>query len=137
MANKGSGFKEVPHTADWQLHVWAPSLSELFIEAALGMYSLMGVRSATGPRVPRNFEFQGLDTESLLVAFLSELTLAVEQEHLLFDSFEVDLTGSHLKIKSSGVKILLMTKAIKAVTYHNLKIRATSTGVDVYIVFDV
>ena len=131
------GFKEIPHTADWSLLVWAGDLPELFAEAARGMNFLAGVRLAPGPRTPRTFESAAPDPESLLVAFLSELVFAAEQEHLAFDEFKIQIAGTRLKVEMSGAPILSLNKAIKAVTYHNLQIRPTGRGCEVEIVFDV
>jgi SHS2 domain-containing protein len=92
---------------------------------------------AEGPKVKRTFEAEATDAESLLVAFLSELVFAVEQEHLIFIEFHVQVEGIKLKVEMSGVPILSLTKAIKAVTYHNLQIQPTARGYEVEIVFDV
>ena len=37
------GHREVEHTADLELEVWAPDMPALIEEAARGMYGLMGV----------------------------------------------------------------------------------------------
>jgi SHS2 domain-containing protein len=137
MDARESGFEELSHTADWAMRVWAGSLPALFAEAARGMNALSGIKPAPGPRVSRTFEAQALDEESLLVEFLSELVWAVEQENLVFDSFEVVLKGSKLKVIMSGAPIFSINKSIKAVTYHNLKITKTQPGFQVEIVFDV
>jgi SHS2 domain-containing protein len=92
---------------------------------------------AEGPKVKRTFEAEATDAESLLVAFLSELVFAVEQEHLIFDEFDVQVEGMKLKVEMSGAPILSLTKAIKAVTYHNMQIQLTARGYEVEIVFDV
>ena len=131
------GFEELPHTADWSLRVWAKSLPALFAEAARGMYALSGANQAEGPKVKRTFEAEATDAESLLVAFLSELVYAVEQEHLIFDEFDIQVKGIKLKVEMSGAPILSLAKAIKAVTYHNLQIQQTARGYEVEIVFDV
>jgi SHS2 domain-containing protein len=137
MPTSESGFAEISHTADWCLRVWAGSLPALFAEAAHGMHALTGALPARGPRLRRTFTAEAPDTESLLVAFLSELVYAVEQENLVFNAFKVVLKGSSLNVKMSGAPILSLNKAIKAVTYHNLKIRKTEAGYQVEIVFDV
>lgn len=137
MTTTGSGFEELPHTADVAVRVWAESLPELFIEAAHGMYTLSRVEPAPGPRITRTLKQEGPDSESLLVAFLSELVYSVEQENLVFDTFKVDLHGSKLKVSMSGVPILSLSKSIKAVTYHNLQIRKEEHGFQAEIVFDV
>jgi SHS2 domain-containing protein len=131
------GFEEKAHTADWALRVWAKSLPALFAEAARGMYALSGANQAEGPKVKRTFQAEAPDAESLLVAFLSELVYAVEQEHLIFDEFDVQVEGIKLKVEMSGAPILSLTKAIKAATYHNLQIQQTARGYEVEIVFDV
>jgi len=130
-------FEELPHTADWALRVWAADLPALFVEAARGMNALSGAQPSARPRIRRAFAAEAPDVESLLVLFLSELVYAAEQEHLIFDAFEIDLEGSELKVNMSGAPLLSLNKSIKAVTYHNLQIRSTDSGFEVEIVFDV
>lgn len=131
------GFEEVSHTADWSARVWAPDLPSLFREAARAMNSLSGTVIGTGDRVSRTLEVEGPDVESLLVAFLSELVYYQEQENLTFDSFDLRVAGQWLKVAMEGAEIESMDKAIKAVTYHNLKIATTPEGLETTIVFDV
>jgi SHS2 domain-containing protein len=130
-------FEEIQHTADWCLRVRADSLEELFTEAARGMNALSGTQPATGPRLMRTFAAEGADMESLLVQFLSELVYAAEQEKLVFDDFKVNMVDLKLDVKMSGARIRSLNKSIKAVTYHNLRIRRKGSGYQVEIVFDV
>ena len=130
-------FEELPHTADWALRVWAGSLPALFSEAAHGMNTLSGAQPAPGARLSRAFAAEAPDVESLLVLFLSELVYAAEQERLVFDTFEIELIGSKLKVNMSGSPLRALTKSIKAVTYHNLQVHQTELGFEVEIVFDV
>jgi SHS2 domain-containing protein len=142
-----AGFEEIPHTADWALRVWAPDLATLFVTAAKGMNALAGITLAASPRVARSFEAAAADDESLLVAFLSELVYYAEQEYLGFDGFDIrystvdDSTSAYrIAVIAQGAKIESLNKAIKAVTYHNLKIsrsRLKRDLLDVEIVFDV
>jgi len=130
-------FEELQHTADWALRVWAGSLPALFSEAARGMNALSGAQPASGPRLSRTFAAEAADVESLLVLFLSELVYAAEQEHLVFETHEIELKGFKLKVNMMGAPLLSLNKSIKAVTYHNLQIRKTDAGFEVEIVFDV
>ena len=131
------GFEEISHTADWSARVWAKDLPSLFIEAARAMNSLSGTVIGTGPRVTRTFEAEGPDVESLLVAFLSELVYYQEQENSAFDTFDLRVAAQWLKVGMEGAPIASVEKAIKAVTYHNLKIEKTPEGFEKTIVFDV
>jgi len=135
--NRIMGFEEISHTADWSAHVWAPDLPSLFAESARAMNSLAGTVTAKRPRVKRAFESEGADAESLLVAFLSELIYYQEQENLAFEAFELEVKSKKLKVEMEGGQIISTDKAIKAVTYHNLKIEKTQRGFETTIVFDV
>ena len=57
MIEKTAGYREIPHTADWELLVWAPDMATLMVKAAKGMYALSGTRLAEGPRSSLQFEF--------------------------------------------------------------------------------
>ena len=131
------GFEEISHTADWSARIWAEDLPSLFTEAARAMNSLSGTIVGNKSRVTRTFETEGPDVESLLVAFLSELVYYQEQENLAFDLFELRIATQWLKVEMEGAQIQSVEKAIKAVTYHNLKIEKTAQGLETTIVFDV
>jgi SHS2 domain-containing protein len=135
-------FEELPHTADWSMHVWAEDLNHLFVESAKGMNALAGICLAEKPRVERIFTVSAPDLESLLVTYLSELVYFSEHDCLAFDIFNLLLSPEEkgvwqLNATLSGALILSSNKTIKAVTYHNLLIQQTGRGVEVEIVFDV
>ncbi len=137
MADRGCGFTEIQHTADWALKVWAPSLDVLFAQAAEGMYWLMETTLAGEPRTVRTIEVEGADAESLLVAFLSELLYLSESTGLGFDQFEIIINKNHLRALARGAPAQMQKKEIKAVTYHNLAVRRKEKTYTVTIVFDV
>jgi SHS2 domain-containing protein len=137
MADRDYGFIEIEHTADWALKVWAPNLEVLFSQAAQGLYWLMEIELAPGPRVERVMEVDGMDAESRLVNFLSELLYLGESEGLGFDQFEVSFQEDRLRAEARGAPMIVRKKEIKAVTYHNLAIRRAEGQYIVTIVFDV
>jgi len=72
------------------------------------------------------------------VEWLSELAYWAESEMLVFKNFRIQkATATYLKAKVSGGKTSMLDKQIKAVTYHNLKIKKTAEGLEATIVFDV
>jgi SHS2 domain-containing protein len=131
------GFEEISHTADWSMRVWAQDLPSLFAECARAMNALAGTVTDEGPRVTRAFESEAPDAESLLVSFLSELVYYQEQENLAFDTFAIQISAKQISVNMEGARIAAVDKAIKAVTYHNLKVEETSRGYEVVIVIDV
>jgi len=132
-----AGYLEVDHTADCELKAWAPDISTLFEQVALGMYSLAGASLQAEPRISRQIELQDSDRESLLVGFLSELLYLCEIERLGFDTFDISIEKSSLQAKLDGGPLKALSKEIKAVTYHDLEIEAVPGGYKVSIVFDV
>lgn len=132
-----AGYKEIEHTADWELLVWAPTLPALFREAARGMYTLCGIQVSQPWSSLRTLELEAGDFESLLVGFLSELLYFGEESRLAFPEITISLDGNHLSARLAGAPITAQAKEIKAVTYHNLVIQQTDQHFQVAIVFDV
>jgi SHS2 domain-containing protein len=132
-----AGYREIEHTADWQLFVWAPTLPALFCEAARGMYALSGLQVDQPLNTKRTLQLEEGDVESLLVRFLSELLYFAEQSRLAFPEIELKLDETRLFAELKGAQILSQAKEIKAVTYHKLAIKQVNQQVQVSIVFDV
>ncbi len=131
------GHREIEHTADWELEVWAPDLPALMEEAARGMYELMGVEVSEESRCHRQIELLADDREELLVSFLGELLFLVEDEDLAFDGFLLTVDDTSLVARLEGGSIVSRSKEIKAVTYHRLEISETKRGLETSIIFDV
>lgn len=132
-----AGYREIEHTADWQLEVWAPNVPLLFEQAALGMYALSGTQLESHSRLGEELYLGAPDREGLLVEFLTELLFLAESQGLAFDNFQIQIESQKLFAKISGAPIKSQSKEIKAVTYHNLEIKEGPRGLEVSIVFDV
>ncbi|HWR66227.1 MAG TPA: archease [Bellilinea sp.] len=132
-----SGFEEIQHTADWALKVWAPDFSSLLEQAARGMNHLMGV--VIDPSQPAEIEFSltAGDQESLLVGVLNRILYALEMDSIGVDSFDLFVAGFQVQARLKGGRVVELQKMIKAVTYHNLAIRSSESGLETTIVFDV
>lgn len=137
MKNIHQGFREIEHTADWELHIWAPDMAALFEQAAVGMYKLSGTVLASGARVTHPLNISASDHESLLVSFLSELLYFGEAEGVGFDEYLFQISERTLSGEIRGTTISTQEKEIKAVTFHQMEILTTSLGLAVNIVFDV
>ena len=131
-------YEEIDHTADWALKVRGEDLATLFVNAALGMMELAGVRTGDDVGQKRQIEIEALDQESLLVDWLHELLVALELERLAFREMDLKITeGRKLAGTLRTVAISTMEKPVKAVTYNELQIRESPDGLEATIVFDV
>ena len=132
------GFRELAHTADWELEVWAPDLPGLLEQAARGMYTLSGMQLKGVTAREHSVKLHAADAEGLLVRFLTELLWLQQEKQLGFVRFSIHVDDDYnLQAQLVGLPILKFDKEIKAVTYHNLAVQTTSHGLRVNIVFDV
>jgi SHS2 domain-containing protein len=137
MNQQQAGYREVEHTADWELEVWALDLKGLLEQSARGMYELAGMRLQPEPRLERSLALIADDPETLLVKFLSELLYFTEQEQIGFTEYMISLEGCSLHASLEAGPVASLDKEIKAVTYHRLAVRQVDGMLRVNIVFDV
>ena len=130
-------WREIEHTADWAIEVRAPNLDALLREAARGMYGLAGCE--LGDEVVEDeFEVDGPDDETVLVAFLDELLYRLDGRHAAFEQLDIQRDGESLRAHVVGRNVTRIVKTIKAVTFHDLEIERRDDGdLAVTIVFDV
>jgi SHS2 domain-containing protein len=128
------GFEVIEHTADWAYRVWGEDLKALFVQAAKGLYDLAGARLSDRDRVTREINLQGIDSESLLFAWLNELLHLHECENLGGDRIEILQLGErNLVALVVAAPVEQWLKDIKTATDRNLAIRPTETGLEVTI----
>jgi SHS2 domain-containing protein len=131
-------FEEIEHTADLALRVYGQDMRELFANAAYGMFALMAEPSLEEPAREREVSLEATDYESLLVDWLNELIYLHEVEGETYSQFAIEtLSPTKLKAHVTGGPTKSKTKAIKAATFHDLKINETANGFVATIVFDV
>ena len=139
--NRNLAFSEIAHTADYALHIQGGDLRALFLNAARGLYSLIGpsdgkVENKRG--VERQITLIAQDVEELLVEWLSELAYWVENERFIGSEIRFSqINERHLEAAIGGWKADRIERLIKAVTWHNLEVRQTGEGLEATVVFDV
>jgi SHS2 domain-containing protein len=131
-------FEEIEHTADRAFRVTGRDMAALLENAARAMRALDGPRPTAEPSATREIEVGGVDRESLLVNWLNEI-LYVEQAHqLVCEGFHIDELENHrLHARVETRECGRSYTRIKAVTFHNLKIRETAEGLEAEVVLDV
>jgi len=133
-------FQEIEHTADRAFRVTGRDLTALLENAARAMQALD--KDEAGPTAERletrEIEVEGVDGESLLVNWLNEILYLEQAHHLVCEEFHIDdLKNHYLRARVETRECDRTYTHIKAVTFHNLKIRETSDGLEAEIVVDV
>jgi riboflavin kinase/FMN adenylyltransferase len=131
-------YEEIEHTADLAMRAYGRDLEELFANAAYGLFDLMAEPAADEPPRRREVALEGSDYEALLVDWLNELIYLHEVEGETYHRFTIqDLSPTLLRATVEGGPTGRKTKAIKAATFHDLRIRQTEEGYEATMVFDV
>jgi len=143
-------FQQLPHTADIAIRVYGATLAELFRNALVGMFQVVR------PLIPscriqddrvvcdelpirRDVAIDAHDAESLLVDFLSEaLYLSDIHNEAYLDAQVEHCTQTHIAATLCGADVEGFQQVeLKAVTYHDLKVKKTADGWEVIVVFDI
>lgn len=133
-----SGFEEIEHIGDRALHVWAPDWAEFLTRAAEGLYRILGIDLAAGPRQTRELTLGAVDAEGLLIHFLNELIFLADYETLGFDTIDIEAGETQLKARLGGATIRTRRHDVKAATYGNLAVVRNELGLlEATILFDV
>jgi SHS2 domain-containing protein len=132
-------FEEIPHTADWSFRTFGKDLRELYENAAFALFAMQGAQpSSNDDEISRVVEVSGIDIESLLVNWLTELLWLQESNRETYHRFQIELLSSTaLRAQIFGRPLSKIDKIIKAVTYHNLKIEQMAHGWQAVVVVDV
>jgi len=136
-----AGYRTIDHTADKAIEVWAPDLGELIVQAARGLIELLVEPGQLSPVRQVHISVMAEGPEVLLHDALSEILYLTEDEGLMpvtvrllsQDEAHVSLTIGVVEMAAAEAHI---NGLIKAVTYHNLEIEHTSSGLRTQVIFD-
>lgn len=131
-------YEELGHTAEVGMRVGAPDAESLFVCAAQGLYTLAGV-AAGEPRLQERIMLESFDIESLLVDWLSELVYRLDTVGHVYEQIAIESwTPTRLTARlAGGVAAAPPQRAIKAVTYHGLRVAASEQGWEAEVYFDI
>lgn len=138
----GSGFAVFEHTADVGFDAWADSTNELLRCAFHALVSVAFDVSKVRGDDEYLVEVSGEDWPDALVNFLSEVVYLFDAEHFAATDCRVETASP------SRVRVALVGERrdparhpwkliVKAVTYHDLSMRACDEGWRARVVLDV
>ncbi len=137
----------IEHTADVGLRVFAHSAEDLYVNAAKGMFAIIAgrkarVKKAAGIKKTKfELDICARNREELLVGWLSELLTLFDIHDLIFVRYKINqLTAKQIKAlawaEPFNKQIYTRKTEIKAVTYHQLKIKKVAGDLVAEIIFD-
>lgn len=139
-------FREIDHTGDIGIEVTAPTLTQLFERAALGMFQVLTDLDVVQTPDATPITVDGRDREALMVRWLSELNYCHTVDDVLYGAVEVesiDETDDGLTLTATArgepidpARHTVYTE-IKAITFHGLDVHETEDGWAVQVIFDM
>ena len=130
------------HTADLGLRIRATDLNTLFAEAGECLLAAMVDDPASVvPVKSETVEIVGADREYLLFDWLRELLTRSDEARMLWCQFDVDVTPAGLTATILGEPFdpirHLLSREVKAITYHGLKVEAVGDGFLAEVIVDI
>ena len=133
------GFEIIEHTADVGIEATAATLEEVFEQTAHGLFDILGAWDP-GPGETTNLLLEPADEAGLLVDWLNELLFLQDTQDIVFTALEVG------KVDENGLRATIGTKprvrtldgtAVKAATFHRLKVAEEGAGWTARVYLDV
>ena len=129
----------VEHTSEVELHLEAATLAALFAEAGRAVAELMLGEGALGPQtVIEEVVVDAPDRAALLAAWIDELVFRAETRHAVFTDFLIhDVDDRALRAQIRGVAEPVVKTAVKAATFHDLRVVEVDGRFQATVVLDV
>jgi SHS2 domain-containing protein len=130
------------HTADLGIRAISPTLADLFRDMALGLTeSMIDNPEAIEPVTAYPIELTGSDREYLLFDWLRALLMLFETDQVLVNKFDISMTTGGLVAVAWGEPCDRLrhhlSREVKAITYHDLKVEATPEGWLAEVIVDI
>lgn len=134
-----AGHRPLEHTADLAIEVWAPDEAALLVEGARAVIEILTESATVSTTAERPVALSALDPEDRLVRWLSEVLYLASTEGFLVADAALELDEHDLRgtLRGEAGATARLRTEIKAVTYHDLRLRCDDQGCRARVVFDV
>lgn len=118
------GHRQVEHTADLALELWAPTEPALWEEAALALIEILTGGAAVAPSAEREVRLNTIDREDRLVQWMNEVLYWATVEGFLVTGAALRTDGEALVGRAAGHAggQHLLEAELKSATYHDLEV---------------
>jgi len=135
-----SGHRQIDHTADLALELWADSEEDLLVEGALAVTEILTGGAPIADRAGRDIAIESVDAADRLVQWLNEIIVAAIANGFLFRAAAIELhdgtglTGRARGEPDGGDRIVA---ELKSATYHDLGLESGPAGWRARVIIDV
>ena len=139
-------YQILKHTADIGLYINASSLEELFKESFIGFKKIAFISYSATLHDEKKISVAGINLEELLVNWLNEINFLLITENIIVDrikSMEIEKKNRNYSLEAEIIYSEMINSEfeiameIKAVTFHDLTIKAGTSGFSTKIYFDI
>jgi SHS2 domain-containing protein len=133
------GWRQLDHTADLALELWATSEEALLEEGARAIVSVLTEGAHIDDRDHRDIRLETVDDEDRLVQWLNEILYSAVSHGFLFSGAEITLSPAGLSAQLRGQADAgnSIKTELKSATYHDLTLERTDGGWRAQVVIDV
>jgi SHS2 domain-containing protein len=133
------GHRQVEHTADLALELWAESEELLLVEGARALIEILTEGVEILETSERELRIEALDDEDRLVQWLNQVLLLAILEGFLLADAELRLYPGGLEARLRGEAAALdkIRTELKSVTYHDLHLSREAGRWEARVVIDV
>lgn len=130
-------YKFLEHPSDIKIKAYGCSLSEVFINAALGMMAYIYGKNQNPTNNTKQIKVSADNYESLLINWLSQVLALSSINHSPCISFTIKEFSAYKIIAEVTLGKGRARNEIKAVTYHELNVKQTKNGWVTTVVYDI
>ena len=145
MTDGATGYRQIDHTADLALEIWAPTEAELLATGARAVVEILTDSAALAGDASRDLELDAVDAEDRLVQWLNEVIVAAIVEGFVLTGVDT-MELSHGADGSARLKASVRGRRdagqwviteLKSATYHDLALTVTAGRAECRVVIDV
>lgn len=130
-------YEILEHSSDLKIKAYGNNPEEVFANILKGMFESCQPEIEGQESVVRDIQIKSENLESLLVDFLSEIIYLSDVYNESYALYESIISNNELKGKLQGRKIKRLSREIKAITWHDLKIEKGDNCWEATVLFDI
>jgi len=134
-----TGHRQIDHTADLALELWAPTEVELLLEVARAVVSIMTEDATISAREERAVTIESIDADDRLVQWINEIIFQGATQGFLCVGAELErgTDGLSATLRGQPDSANEIRGELKSATYHDLVLEQRDSQWRAFVVIDV